>query len=196
MIERAKSEGLFDEEEAKRGVVRMRTDLDDEETMELVDEEGNVVAGEVMRLEEKKDDAFGPIGQWILAGMPMETILQTLGFTEEKKKEAMPSKKMASTKSSPAAGISVHTIPLPTQAPKQLLLELKHVFETFPGREKIQLKIGEQLVPLPLTITMSPILEKKIEEVIAKFSGETVGRSLRLHRKSPSLLTAPIEGGQ
>jgi DNA polymerase-3 subunit alpha len=175
MIERAKSEGLFDEEEAKRGVVRMRTDLDDEETMELVDEEGNVVAGEVMRLEEKKDDAFGPIGQWILAGMPMETILQTLGFTEEKKKEAMPSKKMASTKSSPAAGISVHTIPLPTQAPKQLLLELKHVFETFPGREKIQLKIGEQLVPLPLTITMSPILEKKIEEVIAKFSGETVG---------------------
>ena len=53
---------------------------------------------------------------------------------------------------------------------KQRDLELKRIFETFPGKEKIQLKVGEQMIPLPLTVTMSPILEKKIEDAIAAYT--------------------------
>ena len=76
----------------------------------------------------------------------------------EKKKEAMP------------VSIHIHTIDLPEEAPKQLLLELKSIFERFPGKERIQLKIGSQEVPLPLTVTMSTILEKKIEEVMGRYA--------------------------
>jgi hypothetical protein len=62
--------------------------------------------------------------------------------------------------------IVVHTIALPQRAPKQLLLDLKRVLQTFPGPEKVQLRIGEQLVPLPLTISMSTVLQKRIDDVI------------------------------
>lgn len=44
------------------------------------------------------------------------------------------------------------------------------MFERFPGKEHVQLKIGEQNVELPLTITMSTILEKKIDEVMSRYS--------------------------
>jgi hypothetical protein len=70
--------------------------------------------------------------------------------------------------------ISIHTIQLPERAPKKLLLDLKGVLQTFPGSEKVQLKIGEQLIPLPLTIAMSPILEKKIDDLLEKSVAEAV----------------------
>jgi len=67
----------------------------------------------------------------------------------------------------PVPEIQLHTITLPARAPKQVLLDLKHVLQTYPGNQRIQLKIGEQMIPLPLTVTMSPLLEKKIDEVLA-----------------------------
>ena len=36
--------------------------------------------------------------------------------------------------------ISIHTIDLPQRAPKHMLMEIKKILETFPGKEKIQLK--------------------------------------------------------
>jgi hypothetical protein len=85
---------------------------------------------------------------------------------------------MTSTDDSPAtpkpnptphpSAIHIHTIALPPRAPRQLLLDLKKLFETFPGSERIQLKIGEQMIPVPLTVTMSTVLESKIEEAIGK----------------------------
>ncbi|KKW44612.1 MAG: hypothetical protein UY90_C0006G0001, partial [Candidatus Peregrinibacteria bacterium GW2011_GWA2_54_9] len=46
---------------------------------------------------------------------------------------------------------------------------LKAVLEKFPGKEKVQLKIGDQIVPLPLTINTSTVLEQKIEEVLKRY---------------------------
>jgi hypothetical protein len=70
----------------------------------------------------------------------------------------------------PRTQISIHTIDLPERAPKKLLLDLKRILETFPGKEKVQLRIGQQVVPLPLTVNMSTVLEKKIEEVLAVYA--------------------------
>lgn len=50
------------------------------------------------------------------------------------------------------------------------MIEIRRIFETFPGSEKVQLKIGERMISVPLTITMSPILEKRVEEAVKKFS--------------------------
>lgn len=72
--------------------------------------------------------------------------------------------------STEAAGISIHTVALPARAPKQLLLDLKDVFLLYPGREKVQLKIGEQHVALPITIAMSPLLQQRIDEVLERYA--------------------------
>jgi hypothetical protein len=52
-----------------------------------------------------------------------------------------------------------------------LLLDLKQTLEKFPGKERVQLSIGEQRIDLPLTVATSTILEKKVEEVIAAHCG-------------------------
>jgi DNA polymerase-3 subunit alpha len=171
MVKRAKEEGFFDEEEAKSGIMVRPQSSQEDETVELVDEEGNIIAGEQVTLgkEQASDDFFGPLGKWIMAGMPVETPLKAL----EAMAVASPApvsdgaKAHSATDHSPDLSIHIHTVELPPRAPRQLLLELKKIFETFPGKEKVQLKIGEQLIPLPITITMSTILEKKIEEAIA-----------------------------
>jgi len=159
MVANAKKAGFFDEEEAKTGITLRRNILHtpQEESVELVDEEGNIIAGETISLNEQEEQSafLGPLSKWITEGMLIAEMLDTLGLKE---------------KTSPASKISIHTIELPPRAPKQLLLELKTVFETFPGKERVQLKIGQQLIPLPLTITHSPILEKKIEETIHRYS--------------------------
>ena len=72
--------------------------------------------------------------------------------------------------SAEAANISIHTVTLPPRAPKQLLLDLKDVFLRYPGREKVQLKIGDQLVALPVTVTMSPLLEQRIDDVLGRYA--------------------------
>ncbi|MDD4319592.1 MAG: DNA polymerase III subunit alpha [Candidatus Peribacteraceae bacterium] len=205
MIRRAKEEGFFDEEEAKQGILVRRPADDGNETVEMVDEEGNVIAGEQVSLgkkEELADDFFGPLGKWIMGGMSMDEPLRKLEWiggketeetkeskeTDDAQKKGLNGKKHHSSDSSVSSPalrslgeggassesstrIHVHTVALPPKAPRQLLLELKKIFQTFPGKEKVQLKIGEQLIPLPLTITMSPILEKKVEDAIAAYAG-------------------------
>ncbi len=187
MIKKAKEAGFFDEEEAAHGLRMRARDEDDEEVVEMVDEEGNIVAGEAVALKKKKmeeDDFFGPLGKWIMTGMGVEAPMRAVGLgdgasskgiegtdgieaIEENKGTSIAS--MASIPSS-ASDLHIHTITLPARAPRQLLLDLKALFQTFPGKEKIQLKIGEQTVPVPLTVTMSTILEGKIAEAIAKYA--------------------------
>jgi hypothetical protein len=183
MIKRAKEEGFFDEEEAASGL-RLRPRVDDDETIELVDEEGNVIAGETVSLAKKEGevDFLGPLGRWISGGMSIDEPLSALSGKnhEAKVNDVSEVKEVAdvshdtsttsSTLNTPSTSISIHTIPLPPRAPRQLLLDLKKLFETFPGKEKIQLKIGEQVIPVPLTVTLSTVLESKIEEVIGKYA--------------------------
>ena len=68
--------------------------------------------------------------------------------------------------------ISIHTIDLPSRAPKKMLMDIKKILETYPGKEKVQLQIGEQTIPLPMTVNMSMVLEKKLSEVKKQY--ETV----------------------
>ncbi len=137
-IGRARESGLFDEEEARRGFAPHRPTEHSAENMELVDEEGNVVAGETVHFQEYKqqDSGLGPLAAWIVQGMPSESL------------------------------ISLHTISLPARAPKQLLLDLKNAITLFPGKERVQLQIGEQRIPLPLTVNMSPALERRIADIL------------------------------
>ncbi|MDD4287015.1 MAG: DNA polymerase III subunit alpha [Candidatus Peribacteraceae bacterium] len=176
MIAHARAEGFFDEEEARHGLSIMRKRLDESEEIDLVDEEGNVIAGETVIVGEtvQTNDFYGPLSAWILKGMPITDLLQEVGFTDTEApnpatEEAKPKKKSTELKTY-STEISIHTIKLPERAPKKLLLDLKHVLETFPGKEKVQLKIGGQLIPLPLTINMSTILEKKIEDVLSEYA--------------------------
>jgi len=167
MITRAKDDGSYDEEEARRGIVPMvKQETQADEAVDLIDEEGNVIAGEkiVIREQGNATDIFGPLGQWIAQGMRMENILGELGFSE-----------VPSNASPPSPSISLHTLVLPERAPKQLLLDLKHILQTFPGRERVQLKIGNQLLELPITIRMSTIVEQKIAEVLARYTERTQG---------------------
>ncbi len=187
MIEKAKAEGLYDEEEAKRGAARLQeAPAIVEEEIELLDEEGNVIAGETLRVgqEGEGEDFLGPIGRWIVQGMDMKEALQQLGLlgVSGREEPSVPAEETEvpheeeggeNKRDSSAAKISVHTIDLPTQAPKKMLLDLKRILESFPGREKVQLRIGEQLIPLPLTINMSTILEKKIADLLASYNTKT-----------------------
>ena len=152
-IEHAKESGLFNEEEAKHGTVPHRRAESRTEHMELIDDEGNIVAGETVTLKEQgRKDALGPLGTWILQGMSLDN------------------------------PISLHTIPLPTHAPKQLLLDLKDTIALFPGKERVQLKIGEQCIPLPLTISMSPILERRLADLLQTYAPKNA--SLASHPSS------------
>lgn len=146
MIQRAKDEGLFDEEEAKNGLKRVRKEED--EHVDLVDEEGNVEAGKKAK---------------IAADAPIEETAVSEGGSADASAVSMES-------SAEAPSISVHTVVLPPRAPKQLLLDLKDVFLLYPGHEKVQLKIGEQTVALPVTVAMSPLLQQRIDEVLGKYA--------------------------
>ena len=184
MIRKAKEEKFFDEEEAARGLSIRARQEEDEETIEMVDEEGNVIAGETVSLGNKKDavedDFLGPLGRWIVTGMKIEEAAGLVGLngaSDAGLEIGLGKEGTHASASSPNPNpnpipnsISIHTIPLPTRAPRQLLLDLKKLFETFPGKEKIQLKIGEQMIPVPLTVTMSTVLESKIDEAIAKYA--------------------------
>jgi DNA polymerase III alpha subunit len=176
MIERAKADGIFDEEEAKRGLSVTRRSLEeDADAVDLLDEEGNVIAGEKVKLvtAEGESDLLGPLAKWIVEGMNMEAALKKLegggAVASDSSVETEPE-----IAPHPADASAVHTIELPPRAPKQLLLDLKRTLETFPGTERIQLKIGEQSIPLPLTVTMSPTLERRVKEVLAGYTQQAV----------------------
>jgi hypothetical protein len=142
MIRKAKDEGFFDEEEAARGFSARIAQETDEETMEMVDEEGNVIAGEMVSLKKKEelaDDFLGPLGRWIVTGMKEEEAMRAVGLAEEnsqkgigvgvgQEKNPSPSPSPSSTapnstNNPDTSSISVHTIPLPPRAPRQLLLD-------------------------------------------------------------------------
>lgn len=147
MIQRAKDEGLFDEDEAKNGLKRVRKEED--EQVDLVDDEGNVEAGKKAKV---ATDA--PIE---------ETVVSENGSADASAVSIEPS--------ADAPSISLHTVVLPARAPKQLLLDLKDVLLLYPGHEKVQLKIGEQTVALPVTVAMSPLLQQRIDDVLARYGG-------------------------
>ena len=166
MIERAKENNFFDEEEAQRGLTITKATIE-EEQVEVLDEEGNVIAGETMKVKEKEEEMseefLGPLGRWILNGMKIEDALDaTVKTLTEKPK---PKKKEEEEKPDGDSRISIHTIDLPSRAPKKMLLDIKNTLETYPGKEKVQLQIGEQTIPLPMTVNMSVVLEKKLKEI-------------------------------
>ncbi len=146
MIQRAKDEGLFDEEEAKNGLKRVRKEED--EHVDHVDDEGNVEAGKKTK---------------VATDAPIEETVVSEGGAADASAVSIES-------SEDAPSISLHTVVLPPRAPKQLLLDLKDVFLLYPGREKVQLKIGEQTVALPVTVAMSPLLQQRIDEVLGKYA--------------------------
>ncbi|MBM3228146.1 DNA polymerase III subunit alpha [Candidatus Peribacteria bacterium] len=177
MIAKAKEAGFFDEVEAQAGVRITRPALEEGETVELLDEEGNVVAGEVLSVQQPEsstDTFYGPLGQWIVQGMPPEEAcaalaLEVSSLSQPKDGQATPAapKQDHSQKEQTPSPIRPYTITLPARAPRSLLLDLKKTLEKFPGKERVQLQIGQQQIDLPLTVATSPILDKKIEEVIA-----------------------------
>jgi hypothetical protein len=147
MIKRAKEEGVFDEEEAKRGLSVARRIVEEEEAVEAVDEEGNVIAGEKIVVSDASlAPARGDDGNAQTDGRSTGTPLQE------------------STTISPS-----HTILLPPRAPRQLLLDLKDLFTATPGPDPIALQIGGQTIPLPVTVDFSEELRKKVEEVIKRY---------------------------
>ena len=156
MVERAKESGMFNQEEADtwRGLKRR----EEEEVVETVTDEGDIVtqtiASETAPSASPSGEVMGPLASWIAQGMDTEAPVAALGLEGP----------------APAPKISVHTIELPARAPKALLLEVKSIFETFPGSEKIQLKIGAQTVPVGLTVAFSPLLEKRVEEAVKKYA--------------------------
>ena len=148
MIQRAKDEGVFDEVEAKNGIVRIRKE--EESGANDVDDEGNVIA-----------DAVRPTPT---PGMvPSEPTGSVDGSLDDEKTGS------SDTRPADPSAISIHTVSLPPRAPKQLLLDLKDVFLRYPGHEKIRLKIGAQFVELPITIAMSPLLQQRIDEVLKRY---------------------------
>ena len=88
------------------------------------------------------------------------------GGEEERLKKRMP-KTHQGTSSARYFHSHHHASP---KAPRDLLIALKQIFETFPGSEKVQLNIGGKIVPVPMTITVSPVLDKKVEEAVGKYS--------------------------
>ncbi len=168
MIQRAKDDNMFDEEEAAKGIVRVRRE--EEEAVDAVNEEGEVVAGAkakvVTQEAEPSNELHGPVSAWILRGMPTGEVFADIGLDASGDEPSA-----VSVESAPgAAAISIHTVTLPPRAPKQLLLDLKGVFQLYPGREKVQLKIGDQLVALPVTVAMSPLLQQRIDDVLGRYA--------------------------
>ncbi len=178
MVQKAKADRLFNEAEAEnwRGTKRRET----EEAHEVLSEDGEVALEKVVAPPEaplptptqSTPPVLGPLSEWIRDGMDTKAPLKQVGLEKYAMDTDVPpatdeTSKLMVRKQSGA--ISIHTITLPSRAPKALLLAVKEIFETFPGKEKVELHIGEQIVPVGLTITMSPILEKRIEEALKKY---------------------------
>lgn len=141
MIKNAKEAKLFDEEEARRGISITRRTLA-EEVIEAVDEEGNVIAGEIVKTE-----------------APIESV------------EHLATDESPSPTSSESSGSSKpHLLTLPARAPKQLLLDIKNILMASPGSEAVALSIGGQNVTLPITATLSPEILATLEDIIRSHS--------------------------
>lgn len=174
MIKNAKEAGSFDEEEAKRGISISRHTLDMDEGVDAVDEEGNVIAGEVMKVradEEEAlagDDFHGPIGLWMQRGMNTDGLLEKIEKTAkaafnvpQEQPEEMPA---------PAIAAAMHAIVLPARAPRQLLVDLKEILVASPGSDAVELNIGGQKVPLPITVNMTSQLTSDVEALMKRYA--------------------------
>ena len=174
MVDSAKEQGFFDEEEAKNGLTVTKATLDEAEQVDVLDEEGNVIAGETMQVQKEeeavKEEFLGPLGKWILRGMSAEEALDSTVDTAPDRKKTEKEEQVQEKEESDTPRISVHTIDLPSRAPKKMLLDIKKILETYPGKEKVQLKIGEQTIPLPMTVNMSMVLEKKLADVKQQYA--------------------------
>lgn len=176
MIKNAKEGGFFDEEEAKRGISVSRKMLE-EEAVEALDEEGNVIAGETVKLADEatveSDEFLGALGKWILAGMSPDGLMEKLS-TSTAVRDPLPetdSGKLITenaTQNEPSS--TAYVLSLPARAPKQLLLDLKEVLVASPGTTPVSLLIGSQTIKLPITAAVTPELEAKLEAVIKKHS--------------------------
>ncbi len=169
MIKRAKDDNVFDHEEAARGLTLVRKTFDEStEDVELLDEEGNVIAGEKVKIgtSDEGDDLLAPLGKWIIDGMKLDEVWKAL--------ESGITKPLASAKSGDEAGSAPleslpHVITLPPRAPKQLLVDLKAILQEFPGSEPVALDIGGQHIALPVTVTVSPALSRRVDDLLANY---------------------------
>lgn len=150
MVTKAKQEGMFSDEEAKHWSTAGRRQEREEVEEPVPSEESSAPKSTKKPASADTESLLGPLATWIQDGMKTDEAMKKVGL------EDRPS-------------ISIHTITLPERAPKQLLLDIKHIFETFSGTEKVQLKIGEKTLPVGLTITMSPLLEKRVEEAVKRY---------------------------
>lgn len=172
MIKNAKASGVFDEEEAKRGISVARRMIE-EEAVEAVDEEGNVIAGESVKLSDSggEDEEFlGPLARWMAKGMPTEGLMDKIDATSA---TSVPSVTPGTGVAEGTEGTEVadvHTIDLPARAPKQLLLDLKEILLASSGTERVRLNIGGQMIDVPVMITMSTELRERINEVVERYA--------------------------
>ncbi len=167
MVEKAKKDGMFNEEEAKNWSAGVRRrDLEETENQQTPEGESSAKPQEKPAVPEPASLLPGPLTQWIQDGLQTEDAMKKVGLKGYSLSESI------TPNPSPQPSISIHTITLPARAPKQLLLDIKHIFETFSGNEKVQLQIGEKVLPVGLTITMSPLLEKRVEAAIRRYADE------------------------
>ncbi len=163
MVAKAKQEGMFNDEEALHWSAGGRR-KEREEEEHLPDEESSVPKfAKKSEMKISGEDLVGPLAAWIQGGMQTEEALKKVGL------EKYSLDRTPNPNPRPNPSISIHTITLPARAPKQLLLDIKNIFEAFAGNEKVQLRIGDKTLPVGLTITMSPLLEKRVEEAIKKY---------------------------
>lgn len=179
MIKNAKEAGTFDEEEAKRGISISRHTLEMDEGVDAVDEEGNVIAGEVMKIradEEEAlagDDFHGPIGLWMQRGMNTDGLLEKIEQTAKAGLTAPPEEAEAPrAMSEQVVTASAHTIVLPARAPRQLLVDLKEILVASPGNDAVELNIGGQKVPLPVKVSMTPQLTADVEALMQRYAAQ------------------------
>ena len=167
MIAKAKEAGMFDINDS---LSRQRGKNRQEEEVETLTEDGDILMERVVTEpdEAPSETVYGPVAEWIRSGMNPAVPASALGINLESEESSDTGKKDALGSS--LLTVSPYTITLPTRAPRELLLALKSIFETFPGSERVQLRIHDTIIPVPIAVTLSPLLLKRIDDAIARYS--------------------------
>lgn len=61
---------------------------------------------------------------------------------------------------------SVHTILVNREVGKEFFVGLKKLLEQHPGKQKIQLQIGEKMIPVPIGVELTPELLEEVENMM------------------------------
>lgn len=167
MIAKAKEAGMFDINDS---LSRQRGKNRQEEEVETLTEDGDILMERVVTEpdEAPSETVYGPVAEWIRSGMNPAVPASALGINLESEESSDTGKK--DVLGSSLLTVSPYTITLPTRAPRELLLALKSIFETFPGSERVQLRIHDTIIPVPIAVTLSPLLLKRIDDAIARYS--------------------------